>query len=221
MSRGPDPSRAPDSREEEFRDQIRAINRTLQQIDGLDSAEVGMESITGRLQPVVKSFRIRVRDGASPAAAGAAIEEVANIDPANIQEVAASQLSLSNSYYGSVLAQARQSFRSAVIAALLGLMFFLAAVAISLVKGNLESSIISVVGGGIVEVIAGLNFWLYSKTAAQLDSFHLRLERMQRYLLANSVCLNLQGEQRGTAMTGLIQKIADSSTISPSGGKSG
>jgi hypothetical protein len=205
MSRGPG---IVTGAQERLREQIAAINRVLEEIDGFDSAEVGLTAEGGL---VIKSLRIRSRstyDNTTPAASGAAIEDVASVDPTNIQEVAASQLALSNSYYGSVLAQARQSFRSAVAAASLGFVFFLAAIAIALVRSDLDASVISALGGAIVEAIAGLNFWLYSRTAAQLDSFHQRLERMQRFLLANSVCLNIQGDERATTMARLVSTIS-------------
>jgi hypothetical protein len=137
-----------------------------------------------------------------------AVGNVAAADPSNIQEVAASQLALSAKYYESVLLQARQSFRVALGSAVFGLLFFLAAVAIALFKGSLSAATISAVGGGIVEVISGLNFWLYGRTSGQLDIFHVRLEQTQRYLLANSISTRLTGQERSDAVAGLVQIVA-------------
>jgi hypothetical protein len=122
--------------------------------------------------------------------------------------VAASQLKISNNYYQSVLGQAQQSFRSAIIAAGVGLGFFLAALGFALALGKLDVAIISSISGGIVEVIAGLNFWLFGKTAAQLDLFHVRLEQTQRFLLANSVCENLRDDARDTARSELVKSFS-------------
>src|SRR5258708_6055991 len=55
---------------------------------------------------------------------------VAGLDPAKIQEVAASQVEISEMYYQNVLQHARRLFRWALIAAGTGLIFFLAAVAL-------------------------------------------------------------------------------------------
>ncbi|MGI5238829.1 TRADD-N-associated membrane domain-containing protein [Dactylosporangium sp. CA-139066] len=71
-----------------------------------------------------------------------------------------------------------------------------------------SATVVSTVGGAVVEVVAGLNFWLYSRTSAQLNSFHIRLERMQKYLLANSVCANISTDQRDMIMADLVRTIA-------------
>ena len=138
----------------------------------------------------------------------AALGNVAKADPSNIQEVAAAQLALSTKYYENALLQARQSFRVALGSASLGLLFFLASIAIALFKNNVNAATISAIGGGIVEVISGLNFWLYGRTSAQLDIFHVRLEQTQRYLLANSICTSLAGEARSKATSDLVHTVS-------------
>jgi len=141
--------------------------------------------------------------------ADAAIQEVARTDPRNIQEVAAAQFGLSDAYYTNVLSQARRSFAAAVVAASIGLLFFLGAVASALLaRPATSAAVVSTVGGAVVEVVAGLNFWLYSRTSTQLNAFHIRLERMQKYLLANSVCANIAAERRDEVMADLVRTIA-------------
>jgi hypothetical protein len=136
------------------------------------------------------------------------IESVAAADPRNVQEVAASQLGFSNKYYESVLHQARLSFWCAIVAAAVGLAFFVAAVAFVLARNDIDAAVISAISGGIVQAVAGLNFWLYGRTAQQLDTFHLRLEQTQRFLIANSLCENLTAEHRDSARIDLINIIA-------------
>lgn len=136
------------------------------------------------------------------------IQAVSETDPENIQQVAASALALSTSYYQNVLSQARRSFIAAIISATVGLLFFIAAVSIFLVRNDVRAGTVSVVAGAIVEVISGLNFWLYGRTAAQLNLFHIRLERTQKYLLANSISTKLTGEALDSALTGLISSMA-------------
>jgi hypothetical protein len=137
-----------------------------------------------------------------------ALVDVSRADPTNIQEVAASQFALSDLYYKNVLAQARRSFNAAVIAALAGSVFFLAAVTFALTTSHVAAPLVSLLGGSVVEVVAGLNFWLYGRTAHQLNSFHLRLERMQRFLVANSVSAGLTGDRREEALADLVKVIA-------------
>jgi hypothetical protein len=144
-----------------------------------------------------------------PGATGAvALGAVASADPGNIQEVAASQLLLTNNYYRSVLRQARQSFAAAVAAAGAGLIFFAGAVLVLLASDALEAAVISALGGVVVEIISGLNFWLYSYASSQLDAFHLRLERTQHFLLANSVCESLSVNERDRVRARLVEQIA-------------
>lgn len=138
-----------------------------------------------------------------------AIGQVQRADPEDIQQVAASQLALSNSYYENVLAQARRSFGAAIVSAGVGLAFFIAAVLVLILNHDVSAGTVSAVSGGIVEVIAGLNFWLYGRTAVQLNSFHVRLEQTQKYLIANSIATKLDGTARETALLNLIGQIAD------------
>jgi hypothetical protein len=167
----------------------------------------------GGLSPIVKNIRLRTgHERTNDGTAQAAIESVARADPSNIQAVAASQLEISNDYYQSVLSQAKQSFRSAIVAASVGLAFFLAALGFGLARDKLDVAIISSISGGVVEVIAGLNFWLFGRTATQLDLFHVRLEQTQRYLLANSVSENLGDTARDVARSELVRLIATSNS---------
>ncbi|WP_327099573.1 hypothetical protein OIE68_12695 [Nocardia vinacea] len=138
-----------------------------------------------------------------------AIESLAKADPGNIQEVAASQLAISNDYYESVLRQASRSFVAAIVSAGVGLLFFVCSVAFAMISHNLDAALISSLAGGIVEVISGLNFWLYGRTALQLDAFHLRLERTQRYLLANSMSSNLSEDARSQVIADLVRAMVD------------
>ncbi len=148
----------------------------------------------------------------NPFFAGEAVKEVAGADPSNIQQVAASQLAIIGGYYKSVLRQAQQSFLAALIASIIGLSFFIAAVSFLLIKAPESVSIISLISGALVEIIAGLNFYLYGQTSRQFATFHMRLDRTQNFLLANSVCANLQeGETKETSRAELVRIIANAS----------
>jgi hypothetical protein len=151
-----------------------------------------------------------------------AIKDLSRADPTNIQEVAAAQLRLSNLYYENVLAQANRSFNAAVVAAVAGLALILLAVGVALTVDAAIVSVLSGIGGAVVEGVAGLNFWLYGRTSLQLNRFHIRLERMQRLLVANSVALSLTEAKREEALLGLIRVLMESdSAPEPQGGASG
>jgi hypothetical protein len=97
--------------------------------------------------------------------------------------------------------------RWALIAAGVGLAFFIAAVGFIIYRHAESAAIISVVSGAVVEVISAINFYLYSKTSGHLADFHNRLEGTQRYLLANSICESLEGSHKQAARTELVRAI--------------
>ena len=143
----------------------------------------------------------------------AVISDLAAAKPGEVQKIAASQIELLTSYYNAVLAQARKSFTWALVAAGIGLAFFLGSVAFLLFMQSTAVAVpvaaVGVIGGALVEVIAGINFWLYSKTTAQLAAFHQHLDQTQRFLLANSICESLEGEAKQQVRSSLAHVIAN------------
>jgi hypothetical protein len=141
------------------------------------------------------------------------IEDLATAEPGDVQRIAASQIELLTSYYDAVLGQARRSFTWALVAAGVGLVFFLGTVAFLLITQSTSVAVpvaaLGAIGGALVEVIAGINFWLYSKTTAQLAAYHQHLDMTQRYLLANSICEALEDETKQTVRASLVQVIAN------------
>ena len=135
---------------------------------------------------------------------------VAGLDPAKIQEVAASQVEISEMYYQNVLQHARQLFRWALIAAGTGLIFFLAAVALLVGHQPINGALISLTSGGVMEAIAVLNFSLYGRVFNQFRELHERLDRTQQYLLANSICENLKGDVKQATQIELMRAMMHS-----------
>ena len=135
---------------------------------------------------------------------------VAGLDPAKIQEVAASQVVISEMYYQNVLQHARRLFRWALIAAGTGLIFFLAAVALLVWHQPVNGALISLTSGGVIEAIAVLNFYLYGRVFNQFRELHERLDRTQQYLLANSICENLKGDVKQATQIELMRAMMHS-----------
>jgi hypothetical protein len=144
---------------------------------------------------------------------GDAIKRIGTVNPANVQQIAASQLELLAGYHQIALAQSRRSFFWALVGSGIGLTFFITAVAFALATGTALAAIVPLLSGAVVEVVAGIVFVLYGKTTTQLSSFHRRLEVLQRYLLANSLCEALDGEERNKARAALIQEISRPSVV--------
>ena len=121
------------------------------------------------------------------------------VKPANINKVASLHSRMILDYYQDVRMQAQQSFHWALIWAGIGLCFFIYAVIAWIMHQSLSSSIpmgsvIGVIAGTLVQVISGINFKLYSQAARQFASFHICLERINRFLLSNTLCENLVSE---------------------------
>jgi hypothetical protein len=159
-------------------------------------------------------FGREVRSGPATIAAGGSIiigdsiKRLSEAAPSDVQAIAASQLELLAGYHEIALVQSRRSFFWALIGSGVGLVFFVCAVTAVLWTGQTLSAIVSLLAGAVVEVVSGLIFFLYGKTTTQLSNFHSRLENLQRYLLANSLCEALDGDERNKARTALIQEIA-------------
>lgn len=112
----------------------------------------------------------------------------------DIERIAASQIQLLTSYYSLVLTQAQRSFTWALIWAFVGISSFIAAGVFLLVNQLNDIAYISAIGGALIEVVSGINFYLYNKSSSQLADFHTRLDSTQRILLANTICEKIEGD---------------------------
>lgn len=143
-----------------------------------------------------------------------AVEKTAKANPNNIQEVAASQLAIINSYYQSGLQQSQQSFRWSLIWGGIGFGFLIFAVGVLLFRQPTEVAFASGIAGALVEVFAGTYLYLYKHASDQLAAFRTSLESTQRLLLANSMCEKLEGEIEQTTRAELIRLMVNSAVNS-------
>ncbi|MEZ5534940.1 MAG: hypothetical protein R3F02_04880 [Thiolinea sp.] len=142
-------------------------------------------------------------------AADVAVRQLNDAKTDDVKGIAASQISLLSRFYDLSLEQAGRSFRWALIASVVGLLFFMAAIVFQVLgKDGSELPLISVIGGALIEFIAGINFYLYGKTLSQLTLFQGRLEVTQRFLLANSLCESLGEKYRDETRAALIAQLA-------------
>jgi hypothetical protein len=135
-------------------------------------------------------------------------EDLSKIDLKETQKVAAHLLKMSVDYYGDVRKQANRSFFSAIVAAAVGILFFVY-VCQQVMTGNAHGVTIGAIAGGLIQVISGINFYLYSKTTRQFGGFHICLERTNRYLLAYSYCENLSVSAQDACRQKLIEIMAN------------
>jgi hypothetical protein len=142
-----------------------------------------------------------------------ACEEVGiALDSGKIGEIVAKHEKLIMQYYGDVQVQAKRSFDSANFAAKLGFWMLVGTLVYALVFDGLyrlnvapamtDSSLsvakVGIVSGALIEFIAAVAFWLYSRSARQFSAFHICLERTHRYLLAYKMVEQLQVQKDET-----------------------
>ncbi|GHO98545.1 hypothetical protein KSF_085930 [Reticulibacter mediterranei] len=135
------------------------------------------------------------------------IEKIAQVNPADIQQVVATQLAISSSYYETVLQQSKRSFTTAIIFAGIGLCFFIGGVSFIVYRDPGAFANPSLIAGALTELLSGINFYLYGSATKQLETFHIRLDGIQRFVIANSVCENLEGEIKQTTRAKLVQAM--------------
>ena len=141
--------------------------------------------------------------------------ELAETEPGDIQKTGSLVIELLNRYNEEVLSQAKKSFTWAVIVAVSGFAFFISSLVILFTMQLQQIATIGIIGGAIVEVVAGLQFYLYGKTTTQLAYFQQSLDRTQRFLIANSICEALEGENKQKSRAELVKYIALSAQPTP------
>src|SRR5262249_31766869 len=103
---------------------------------------------------------------------------------ADLPHITSMYLTMSIRYYADVLSQAKQSFYFALLAAGVGVVFFISAARGMMNGGKVQW--ISLIAGALLQVISGTCFYLYGKASAQFATFHICLDRSNRFLLANT-----------------------------------
>jgi hypothetical protein len=132
-----------------------------------------------------------------------------HVKPGETQAIAAEIVKIATSYYKDALKQARLSFYSALVAAAAGTGLFFWAAWLVMNNAALPSTTLTVIAGGLTQVISGVVFYLYNKAARQCASFHFCLERTSRFMLTNSICENLTGEAKEKMRSELIRAMAN------------
>ena len=78
-------------------------------------------------------------------------------------------------------------------------------------RGNV--AYISLIGGALTEFISAVNFYLYGRASNQLETFHIRLDKTQLIILADSVCEGLCEDMKSQTRADLVAAIANSLVI--------
>ena len=140
-------------------------------------------------------------------------ESIASVNVGETHKLASKLWDLSINYFKDVRRQAQQSFYSALGAGIVGTTFFFLALYL-MMNGQVPFSRLSLIAGMMIQVISAINFYLYAKTSKQFSTFHVCLERANRFLLANTICENLDTERKHEMRQELIRIIATAPLLS-------
>jgi len=135
-------------------------------------------------------------------------EQLAHAEPGNIQQIGALLQDMILRYYADVRSQAQQSFWAALSVAVAGIAFFVWAIWHQMSVPTGEQLTLKLVAGGLIQMISGTIFVLYGRATRQFGSFHVCLERTNRFLLANTICETLSATMRDDIRKELISIIA-------------
>jgi hypothetical protein len=116
-----------------------------------------------------------------------------------IGDIVAKHAELILQYYQDVREQAERSFFVAQIAAAIGFAVFIITWLYVLISNHSWTmGILGSITGLLIELMAGIGFWLYAQSARQFSAFHICLERTNRYLIAYKMADEMKAEKDGT-----------------------
>lgn len=157
---------------------------------------------------------VNVRQSSVAGATEKALQRLSDAGEGDVKAIASSQIELLARFYDLSLSQAGRSFRWALVASMVGLAFFLMAIVFMIWRESGELATVTMIGGALIEFIAGVNFYLYGRTLTQLSLFQGRLEVTQRFLLANSLCESLGEAWRDPTRARLINQLTTGHPLS-------
>lgn len=129
--------------------------------------------------------------------------EIKYADNDNVLELMLRNVKELKEYYVISKDQARKSFSAALLICFLGFFIYMFGIAaVVFFKRNI--SVISVIGGTVVEIIAGLFFWLYKEAINQLSIYHQRLGSTEKYLTVIQIIKEMPEDKKTESFQNLI-----------------
>lgn len=112
----------------------------------------------------------------------------------------------STEYYIISKRQANKSFILAIVSCVLGVLIYICGF---LIVAFLNKNIIllTTISGTVVEIIAGLSFWMYSKSLKQLNEYHRRLSSTEKYLTSIQLADKLEPAKREKMYRWIIERV--------------
>ncbi len=112
----------------------------------------------------------------------------------------------STEYYIISKRQANKSFTLAIISCFLGVIIYICGfLIVAFLDKNI--TIFTTIAGTIVELIAGLSFWMYNKCLKQLNEYHKRLSSTEKYLTSIQLADKMESDRREDMYGWIIEKV--------------
>lgn len=116
-------------------------------------------------------------------------------------------------YYAISKIQARKSFVAALFVCFMGVVIYILGIVATIVY-KIDITIITLISGTIVEVIAGSFFWLHHKSIKQLNLYHQRLGYTEKYLTVIQIINTMSEDKQDEEYRNLINFIlSDNSKV--------
>lgn len=147
------------------------------------------------------------------------LSELAKARPGDIQQITVAQLNIDREYCQEALLQGQKSFQLAATFAPWGIAFIAGSTLLLMLltffvgKGTIEAGVAILNGFNslLIEGIPAVGFYMYAQASKQFGVFSERLDRRNRYLIANGIIsTSLDGTERQQAFVTLIYHILSS-----------
>lgn len=109
-------------------------------------------------------------------------------------------------YYVISKRQATKAFSASLLVCFLGIIVYIAGISVLLFTDD-NILLLSTISGTIVEIIAGLFFWLYSQSVKQLSMYHMRLGTTEKYLTAIKLVEKMSDEKKDDRYSFIMESI--------------
>lgn len=126
-------------------------------------------------------------------------DELSNLSEKDITDVNAivkSQLKTLGKVHDLQVAQASTSFRWALVAGVIGLIFLVAAISFMLSQHLQSLSLASFVSGTVIEFIAAIQLYIFKHASQRLEKTQVRIDDMLQFLIATGMAEKLTGDQK-------------------------
>jgi len=148
--------------------------------------------------------------------------DLAKIEKSDTHALAAKLSELNLDYMKDLRDRGRHCFHGALLISIIGSVFFFIALYF-MMKNTLQFPKLTLVAGTSIQLVSCIGFYIYARTTKEFFAFHAGLERLNRFLLANTICEKLDLSGGGEMRKKLVEIMASAPPLSMSlieGGRS-